>query len=261
MRRSCCQFTGGDGPLVAAAIHNGHAIRREMAVLLAIDEKDRLREEDPWTGELADVAPTRIVCNVSRFEFDLNRPRDKAVYLGPQDAWGLDIWVRTPSPAMFRRSLIRHDAFYRETKRLLSSVEGRYGKFVVFDLHSYNYRRGGPSASADDPLLNPDINIGTGTMDRKRWASVVERLMHELASARVAGRTLDVRENVKFRGGYFPAWIHGNFPASGCAIAIECKKIFMDEWTGAIFRDRFEGLKAALGKAAQGVLDELGGTF
>lgn len=258
MRRSCFQIIEGEGPLVATAIHNGHTVRREVAGLMEIGEKVRLREEDPWTGEFAEVASTRIVCHVSRFEFDLNRPRHKAVYLEPEDAWGLKIWAQKPSPAVIKRSLALYDSFYREAKRVLSSIERRYGKFVVFDLHSYNYRRQGISAPEDEPALNPDINIGTGTMEREQWAFVVERLIRDLASARVAGRKIDVRENVRFRGGYFPSWIHENFPDSGCAIAIECKKLFMDEWTGVLCRERFESLKTALEKAARGVLAELG---
>ena len=41
-----------------------------------------------------------------------------------------------------------------------------------------------------------------------------------------------MRENIKFRGGNFPPWINQNFPKSGCAIAIEFKKFFMNEWSG-----------------------------
>ena len=70
----------GDGPIVATAIHDGHAVRPEVAELLALDSATRLREEDPFTGRLAAVAPTYLVALRSRFEIDLNRPRDQAVY-------------------------------------------------------------------------------------------------------------------------------------------------------------------------------------
>jgi hypothetical protein len=49
-----------------------------------------------------------------------------------------------------------------------------------------------------------------------------------------AGRTLDVRENVKFLGGEFSRWIHRRFPGTGCALALELKKVFMNEWTGEL---------------------------
>jgi hypothetical protein len=41
-----------------------------------------------------------------------------------------------------------------------------------------------------------------------------------------------VRENVRFKGGYLPRWVHANYPRVGCALALEFKKFYMDEWTG-----------------------------
>lgn len=70
----------GQGPLVAAAIHDGHEIRDELIGRVAISEGDRLREEDPFTGAWTGVAPTRLVGLHSRFEVDFNRPREKSVY-------------------------------------------------------------------------------------------------------------------------------------------------------------------------------------
>src|SRR5690606_33956601 len=92
---SLARLTRGDGPIIAAAIHNGHEVRPEVAGLLALDDAQRLREEDPFTGEWTVVAPTQIVGLRSRFETDLNRPRDGAVYERPEQAWGLHIWHRT----------------------------------------------------------------------------------------------------------------------------------------------------------------------
>jgi hypothetical protein len=40
------QIERGDGPLVAAAIHDGHAVRPELNEWLALDDGQRLREED-----------------------------------------------------------------------------------------------------------------------------------------------------------------------------------------------------------------------
>ena len=51
----------GDGPIVATAIHDGHALRAEIAARLALDEAVRLREEDPFTARIAAQVPTRIV--------------------------------------------------------------------------------------------------------------------------------------------------------------------------------------------------------
>jgi N-formylglutamate amidohydrolase len=75
----------GDGPIVATAIHAGHALHPEIAALIALDEAIRMHEEDPFTAQLARVAPTRLI---ALREVDLNRPRERAVYRGPADAWG-----------------------------------------------------------------------------------------------------------------------------------------------------------------------------
>ena len=87
MSSSLWTLKKGNSPLVATAIHNGHAVRQEIASLFALDEMDRLREEDPFTAHWVTIADTQIVAWRSRFEVDLNRPRKKAVYLTPDDAW------------------------------------------------------------------------------------------------------------------------------------------------------------------------------
>ncbi|MEO8142476.1 MAG: hypothetical protein ABI617_07440, partial [Sphingomicrobium sp.] len=46
-------------------------------------------------------------------------------------------------------------------------------------------------------------------------------------------RRLDVRENVAFQGkGEQTRFVHERYPKQGCAVAIEFKKFFMDEWSG-----------------------------
>ena len=94
----------GDGPLVATAIHNGHDIQAELDGQFALSEEDRLRVEDPFTGGWTTVAPTSLVARQSRFEVDFNRPREKAVYQTPEDAWGLNIWKRSTAHACGARS-------------------------------------------------------------------------------------------------------------------------------------------------------------
>jgi hypothetical protein len=247
----------GDGPLVAAAVHAGHDVRPEVAVHLAIGEADRLREEDPYTDEWAVVAETWIVGARSRFEVDLNRPRTRAVYRTPADAWGLKVWQREPTEELVSGSLADYDAFYARLREMLSEVQRRHGRFVLLDLHSYNHRRGGPDAPAADPAANPQVNVGTGSMDRDRWAPVVDRFMTDLQGFPFPGGRLDVRENVKFRGGRVAHWVHESFPDSGCALAIEFKKFFMDEWTGEPDPVMMAGITDALRATVPGILVEL----
>lgn len=249
----------GDGPLVAVALHHGHAVREEVARHLALDEVTRLREEDPHTGAWTKVAPHQVVVNRSRFEMDLNRPRDKAVYRQPEDAWGLEVWKPGTPDDLFQRSLAQYDAFYAQMRELLDSLVRKHGRFLVLDIHSYNHRRGGSDGRLADPAGNPQVNVGTGTMERSHWAPVVDRFIAELSSAEfpagpIAG-PLDVRENVRFFGGNLPRWIHEQYPETGCALALEFKKFFMDEWTGQADARLMEAIHAALGQAAQRTLE------
>jgi len=247
----------GEGALFATALHSGHKIRQEMKQLLLLDDATRLREEDPYTEQLAKISQNNIIPLHSRFEVDLNRVRNEAVYLHPEDAWGLKIWRQQPSQEMINRSLNVFDQFYAETAIFLKHLEQEYGHFVVFDLHSYNYRRDGPGAPPDDPLNNPDINIGTGTMERQRWARLIDHFINDLKACRFEGHYLDVRENIKFKGRQFATWVHSNFSESGCVLSIEIKKIFMDEWTGKVNKRKFRTLYDALKSTLPGISEEL----
>jgi len=64
------------------------------------------------------------------------------------------------------RGLAEYDAFYAIVERVFADLERRFSRFVVFDLHTYNHRRLGPQALPADPRYNPEVNLGTGTLDR-----------------------------------------------------------------------------------------------
>ncbi|KAA3662245.1 MAG: N-formylglutamate amidohydrolase [Calditrichaeota bacterium] len=251
------QLNRGNTPLVATAIHNGHNLRREVEEIMALGADERLREEDPFTWEWTIVSDTQIIGLQSRFEVDLNRPRETAVYIKPEQAWGLHVWKREPTMEILNRSLAQYDAFYAEAHQVFSELEKKYGRFVVLDMHSYNHRRDGNNGNFADPQLNPEVNIGTGTMDRERWAPLVDRFIADLRAFNYNSRHLDVRENVKFRGGQFPRWVHQNFPQSGCCIAVEFKKFFMDEWTGEPDSQQLDEIRWALKSTVPGVMIEL----
>ncbi|MCA9735474.1 MAG: N-formylglutamate amidohydrolase [Deferribacteres bacterium] len=251
------QLNQGETPLVTAAIHNGHNIRREVADIIALSAEERLREEDPFTWEWTIISDTQIIGLQSRFEVDLNEPRETAVNINPEQAWGLQVWKRNPSLEIINRSLAQYDAFYAEMHRLFSVLEKTFGHFVVFDLHSYNHRQDGINGNFADPALNPEVNIGTGTMKRLRWALLVDRFIADLRAYKYNSRHFDVRENIRFRGGEFPRWIHANFPHSGCCISIAVKKFFMDEWTGDPYGLELDEIRLALKSTIPGVKDEL----
>ena len=251
------EIVKGKGPLVASAIHSGGEVRNDLANGFKLDITQRKREEDPFTEIWTSVGDSRIIVHTSRFEVDLNRPRDKAVYVNPEDAWGLDIWKTPPGEEDINNSLEKYDEFYEEVKTLFRGLRDEHGKFFVYDIHTYNHMRDGTSGPPADPEANPEVNIGTGNLDRDKWGALVDRFMNDLSSFDYEGRKLDVRENVKFRGGQFSKWIGENFPGSACCIAVEFKKFFMDEWTGIPDMNQVELINKALHSTAPGVLEEL----
>lgn len=73
----------------------------------------------------------------------------------------------------------------------------------------------------------------------------------------MVGRRLDLRENVCFRGGHLASWVHSRYPQSGCALAVEVKKFFMDEWTGVGDTAMLQVVSAALAETVPDVLTGL----
>lgn len=248
------------GQLVAVTPHAGHDLRPEVAEQMILDEEVRLREEDPFTDRFVTSLPARLVVHRSRFECDLNRVREEAVYREPEDCWGLDVWRDPPlDEGIVERSLEVYDGVYDELARRFDELAAR-GPFVVYDVHSYNHRRDGADGPPEDPADNPEVNVGTGSMDRDRWGSVVDAFSEAVASHRTG--PYDVRENVKFVGRGIAQWAHARYPDQAIVLAIEFKKTYMDEWTGEPDEERIDAIAAALADSQAPVLaalDRLGG--
>lgn len=237
----------GISPLIATAIHDGHLLHDDVAALMALTDDERLREEDPFTSAFIQDVGNRVVVHRSRFEVDLNRPREGAVYLRPEQAWGLQIWRETPSAEMIEALLRQHHGYYKTLHAVLDDMQRTHGRFVLLDIHSYNHRRNGPDAPPTAQADAPDINIGTFSMDRAYWAPVLDAFIECLKRQPFPGRQLDVRENIAFSGkGEQTRFVHAHFPRTGCAIAVEFKKIFMDEWTGKPDPECIEAIRSAI---------------
>ena len=222
-----------DDCVLATAIHDGHGLRADLSAAMRLPEAERLREEDPHTGQAVSAVPTHIIACRSRFEVDLNRSLEQAVYRTPEQCWGLDVWMQPPSDAMVEASLRLHRGYYTMLGALLDDVVATHGRFVLLDVHSYNHRRDGSDRDPMPQAQAPDINIGTFSMPRAQWDFVVDPLMEAIRGFDFNGRSLDVRENVAFQGkGEQTRFVHERYPGTGCAIAFEFKKFYMDEWSG-----------------------------
>ncbi|MBF0678837.1 MAG: N-formylglutamate amidohydrolase [Devosia sp.] len=249
-------LTRGRSPLIGTAIHDGHIVSDDLLARMALDEPGRLREEDPFTARFIADIDNRISVHRSRFELDLNRALAEAIYLRPEQAWGLKVYETSPDAVQLDRLARQHASYYAMLKSTLVDIEAEHGAFVLLDMHSYNHRRGGADAPATDPAKAPDINIGTFSMDRARWAHILDPFMECLRDQPFLGRRLDVRENIAFDGkGEQTRFVHEHFPQTGCAIAVEFKKIFMDELTGAPDAEAIADLQAAI-RASLPLLEE-----
>ena len=255
--RAAFDVSVGSDPIVSTAVHAGHDVRPDVAGRLAIDDRTRRREEDPYTDAMiGSLGGTRIDVHRSRFEVDLNRARDGAVYLEPADSWGLTVWRDTLPSACIRASLAVYDDFYRVLARHLDRVTAT-STCLVLDVHSYNHRRDGPGSPAAPEAGNPEVNVGTGWLDRGRWGFAVDRFIAVLGDQEVKGHRLDVRENVRFTGGHLSRWVAQRYPTTACVLAVEFKKSFMDEWSDTPDDDHIAQLAGALGAAAEPTVDAL----
>ena len=227
---------------------------------MALGEADRRREEDPFTGEAVRGVPQHVIAHRSRFEFDLNRDTDNAVYRTPEQSWGLKVWkAEVLDDALVRASLDIHAQYYRMLASLLDGLGARYERFMLIDVHSYNHRRDGPDRDPTPQEKAPDINIGTFSLPREQWAWLVDPLMEAMAAFDFNGRRLDVRENIAFQGkGEQTRFVHESYPGRGCAIALEFKKFFMDEWSGEPNQQEVAAMRkfiAHIAATAEGLLE------
>ena len=244
----------GRQPLLAVALHAGHAVRDELEGLFALTPEERLCEEDPHTDGWIPPGATGIVALRSRFEVDLNRPPERAVYLTPEYAWGLSVWKQPPSEDVVNRSLGIHAEFHQFLGDLLNGMVRRWGRILVLDLHSYNHRRGGPDAEPAPQESNPDIDMAVLESEREGQATAVDVFTDRLRRIRVAGKALDVRENVKFPLGHFGEWVHARHPGAALVLSLDVKKIYVDEWSGALDKVAHRAIGDGIAAAAHAAL-------
>lgn len=240
----------GHGPVIATAIHDGHRMRPSLIRHLAISEQERRRDEDPLTGMLTSAGDVRLRVRSSRFQVDLNRPRDKALSDDPADTWGIRFWNGRLPDEELALAHAEHDRFYAMVTELIDAQVARWGSALLIDIHSYNHRRDGAEAEPADPDGNPDIELGITTLDPDRWGDTARRFAEALRRTCVLGRPPDVRANVRYpTGGHFPEWVYANWGDKVCTISPEYKKIHMDEWTGQVDIQALEDFRNGMERA------------
>lgn len=204
---------------ICGAIHDGHQFRKELWGNCLHSEYDRWYEEDPATKQMVQNHPIVIAGCDSRFEYDLNRDPEKAVY---EDAWGKDLW-KTPLKSEIKdRSLEKHYNFYKVVHALVSKIESKYGAAIVYDIHSYNWRRWDRKV--------PVINLGTINIDNSRYGSFADSWCATLSHIKLP-HGIDTTSGINdtFQGnGYFLKYITKNFKNT-LVLATEFSKVYCHE--------------------------------
>ena len=210
---------------ICGAVHDGHQFRKELWSNCLHTEYERWFEEDPCTKEFVKSHPIVIAGCDSRFEYDLNRDPENAIY---KDAWGKQLWKEPLDAENHKKSMDKHYAFYSVVHALCNKLEALFGSVVVYDMHSYNWRRWEREV--------PVINLGTANIDNTRFGASVEawrQSLSELELPHAIEATSKINDT--FQGnGYFLKYITQNFKNT-LVLATEFKKIYCDELEGTIY--------------------------
>ena len=209
-------------PALCAAIHNGGNMRPELVENCLLTESERYYEEDPHTGSLIEQQPVTLIAHDSRYEYDLNRISDDCVY---ETAWGRDVWKSPLSEAAIAHSKEKHARFYRIVSAVVEALSEDFGQCIVYDNHSYNYRR-----HERDDL--PVFNLGTTSVKSDSWRPLINTWLQALKNLSVDGVDVTAAENdIVYGTGNLAGQCHRLYD-DVLVLATEVKKVFMDELTG-----------------------------
>ena len=225
-------------PAVSTAIHAGHAVREQIVDKLLLNGSERKYEEDPYTGDMLTSFPIVLQGLDSRYQYDLNRPPENCIY---EEAWGKKVWMQPLALKEREESLALYNSYYRVMHTLLSVIEKKYSGCIVYDLHSYNFKR----LEVDAPLFN----IGTHYIDGVLYQPVLDHLRRHLLAADFPDIENRVAFDEVFSGrGHQSSFIHENHRNSLC-IPLEIKKVYMDENSGKPYPLILETFTKTLGQA------------
>ncbi len=223
-------------PYLCGAVHDGHQFRKELWDNCLHTEYDRWFEEDPCTKEMVNTHPIVIAGCDSRFEYDLNRDPENAIY---EDAWGKQLWESPLTEEQHTLSLDKHATFYVVVHALLTKLEEKFGHVIVYDMHSYNWKRWDREV--------PVINLGTSNIDNKKYGVFAESWRESLSQL-VLPHGIDATSKINdtFQGnGYFLKFITKHFKQT-LVLATEFKKIYCDEYQEILFPEVVHAIEQQL---------------
>ncbi|ARV08565.1 hypothetical protein BTO05_02510 [Winogradskyella sp. PC-19] len=207
------------------AVHDGHQFRKELWTNCLHTEYDRWYEEDPETKNMIASHPIVIAGCDSRFEYDLNRTPEEAVF---ETAWGKQLWKSPLDSSQKVKSEQKHANFYKVVNVLISKLEEKFGVCIVYDMHSYNWQRWDREV--------PTWNLGTSNVDNERFGHCIESWRNTLSSIELPNNIKQTAEinNTFYGNGYFLKFITNNFKNT-LVLATEIAKVYCDEYNQIIF--------------------------
>lgn len=212
-------------PFVCGAVHDGAQFRPSLWENCLHSTYERWYEEDPCTKQMVQSMPIVISGRDSRFEYDLNRPPETAIF---DTAWGKQLWRNPLAEEEKTQSLAKHQNFYRIVHALIQKLEQLHQKVIVFDMHSYNWKRWDREV--------PVWNLGTSNINNDRFGDIVEEWRKKLEGIQLpVSQEVHAKINDTFYGnGYFLKYITQHFNNT-LVLATEISKVYCDELTGVIF--------------------------
>ncbi|WP_343486238.1 N-formylglutamate amidohydrolase [Allomuricauda sp. d1] len=223
-------------PYVCGAVHDGHQFRKSLWENCIHTEYERWYEEDPCTKQMVQTHPIVIAGMDSRFEYDLNRAPQTAIY---EDAWGKKLWRNPLATKEIDMSQAKHRAFYMVVNTLISKLESLHKKVLVFDMHSYNWKRWEREV--------PTWNLGTANIDNDRFGQIAHDWSIKLGQMQLPNEIKSTSKiNDTFQGnGYFLKYITQNFNKT-LVLATEIAKVYCDELSEVIYPEVVQSVENQL---------------
>lgn len=229
---------------IAVALHAGSRVRSRLQGMMQASAVERAREEDLYTDRFVEDFPLVLLARDSRFEYDLNWEEAHCIYDYHKKKWGLQVWKRPLSNREINVTVEKYREFHSLMDLIVENVVSRFGSAILFDIHSFRYQRDNIVHWWEDN--KPEINLGTRYINRAFFAPQVEAFLQLNSEIILEGRMMRIAENELFPGGYLTRKYAKTHNEQVLVLAVEYKKVYMDEWSGTLFPEKLELLKQAL---------------
>lgn len=218
-------------PLVGLALHGGHQVREEFQMKMAIEDLERRIEEGPATDDFITSFPIQMIALDSRYEYDLDRPREESVYLKPFQSWGKKVWRTPPTKDELEMSYQKYDEFHELFDFMVEQFTEMFGKIFCLDLHTYSPKR--PTFVGKMGAL-PMFCVSSTDTDRKQFKEPIDYFISQLGKVNLPGGGSGVKENDPFKkDGALTTAFSTKF-ADSLFLPIEIKNIYLHDETGEL---------------------------